>query len=397
MSNLELYLIAIGAILFISIYASKISTRFGIPLLLIFLILGMLMGSQGILGIEFDNPQLAQSIGVIALLFILYDGGLSTRYDNIRPILTEGILLATLGVFITALVMSICIYFLLDFSFLESLLLGAIVSSTDAAAVFAILRAKNLSLKNNVGDVLELESGSNDPMAIFLTLTTLSLIAATQWDHSSFLVLLGKFVLQFALGIGLGIGFGFLFPKICSFLKIKHANLYALLSVSWLLIIYGFTASIGGNGFLCIYIAGILINKSSFPFKQNVLDFHDSLAWMMQIVVFLTLGLLVFPLELVDVAFPALVLTLCLILLARPLSVFSVLYKSRFNRNEKIFISWVGLRGAVPIVLATYPYVEGLASSHQIFNIVFFMVFISVFAQGMTLPYVAKKLQITEE
>lgn len=395
--NLELYFIGIGIVLFISIYASRITSKFGVPLLLIFLILGMLMGSDGILGIEFDNPQIAQTIGIIALLFILYDGGLSTHYENIKPVIFEGAMLATLGVFITALIMAICAYLIFDFTFLESLLLGAIISSTDAAAVFAILRAKNLSLKNHVGDVLELESGSNDPMAIFLTLAVLNLITISNWNDFSYFILIGKFILQFVLGIALGILFGFLFPKICHLSKIKYANLYALLSVSWLLLIYGFTASIGGNGFLCIYIAGVLINKSAFPFKQNVLDFHDSLAWMMQIIVFLVLGLLVFPSKLVDIAIPASILTLFLIFAARPASVFLVLKKSRFSSKEKVFISWVGLRGAVPIVLATYPYLEGLSSSNKIFNIVFFMVFISVFAQGMTLPYFARKLKITKD
>lgn len=395
--NLELYFIGIGIVLFISIYASRITSKFGVPLLLIFLILGMLMGSDGILGIEFDNPQIAQTIGIIALLFILYDGGLSTHYENIKPVIFEGAMLATLGVFITALIMAICAYLIFDFTFLESLLLGAIISSTDAAAVFAILRAKNLSLKNHVGDVLELESGSNDPMAIFLTLTVLNLITISNWNDFSYFILIGKFILQFVLGIALGVLFGFLFPKICHLSKIKYANLYALLSVSWLLLIYGFTASIGGNGFLCIYIAGVLINKSAFPFKQNVLDFHDSLAWMMQIIVFLVLGLLVFPSKLVDIAIPASILTLFLIFAARPASVFLVLKKSRFSSKEKVFISWVGLRGAVPIVLATYPYLEGLSSSNKIFNIVFFMVFISVFAQGMTLPYFARKLKITKD
>ncbi|MCE3047620.1 potassium/proton antiporter [Helicobacter kayseriensis] len=395
--NLEFYLIGIGAILFISIFSSKLSTKFGIPLLLIFLILGMLMGSEGILGIEFDNPQTAQIIGTIALLFILYDGGLSTNYSHIKPILLEGSLLATFGVLITALAIAFCAHLFLDFTLLESFLLGAIVSSTDAAAVFSILRAKKLALKNNIGNVLELESGSNDPMAIFLTLTILNLIGIQNWEEFSFWMLAWEFILQFALGIGLGFLFGILFPKICHFAKISHANLYALLSVAWLLLMYGFTSSIGGNGFLCIYIAGILIHRSDFPFKQNVLDFHDTLAWMMQIIVFLVLGLLVFPSELFNEAIPALILTFLLIFFARPLGVFLSLIKSRYNFKEKCFISWVGLRGAVPIVLATYPYLEGLQKSHQIFNIVFFMVFISVFIQGMTLSPLANKLKIIEE
>ncbi|WP_233709533.1 potassium/proton antiporter [Helicobacter pametensis] len=395
--TLESYLVGIGTILFISIFSSKLSSKFGIPLLLIFLILGMLMGSEGILGIEFDNPQIAQMVGTIALLFILYDGGLSTNYEDVKPILREGSILATLGVLLTAFMMGIFAYFLLDFTFLESLLLGAIISSTDAAAVFSILRAKKLALKNNIDHVLELESGSNDPMAIFLTLTILNLITTDDWSEFSLFGLIGHFILQFSLGGILGIIAGFLFPKICALARIKYANLYALLSVSWLLLIYGITTHIGGNGFLCIYIAGILINKSHFPFKRNILDFHDSLAWVMQITVFLTLGLLVFPSELIQTALPALILTCLLIFVARPIGVFLSLYKSKFDFREKSFISWVGLRGAVPIVLATYPYLEGLENSHQIFNIVFFMVFISVFIQGSTLPYFANKLKIIND
>ena len=397
MGNLEFYLAGVGIVLAISIYASKLSVKFGVPLLLVFLGIGMLLGSDGLLGIEFDNPALAQSVGTIALLFILYDGGLSTVYKDIRPVLTDGILLATFGVLITAVAVACCVYVLFDATLLEALLLGSIVSSTDAAAVFAILRAKDLALKNNIGHLLELESGSNDPMAIFLTLTVLQLISLSTADDLSYAELVWQFFLQFLLGGVLGYLFGIAFPQVCKRLHVGQPGLYSLFSVAWLLFIFGVTSKAGGNGFLCIYLAGILTNREHFPYKQNIVSFHDAIAWMMQIIVFLTLGLLVFPSQLPSVAIPALILACFLMFVARPLSVFVTLAKSRYNRQEKMFISWVGLRGAVPIVLATYPYLEGLSSSSHIFNMVFFMVLVSVFVQGISLPFAASKLQIIDE
>lgn len=397
MTDLEFYIVMAGMILAISIYASKLSVKFGVPLLLIFLGIGMLMGSDGILGIEFNNPSLAQAIGTIALLFILYDGGLSTVYKDIKPVLSEGIVLATLGVIITALATAVCVYVLLDFTVLEALLLGSIVSSTDAAAVFAILRAKDLALKNNIGALLELESGSNDPMAIFLTLTILQIISLTNLESLPYADLLWQLFLQFLLGGTLGYFFGIAFPIVCKRLRIGQPGLYSLLSVAWLLLIYGITTKVGGNGFLCIYLAGILSNRENFPYKQNIIAFHDAIAWMMQIVVFLALGLLVFPSQLPAVALPAIIIACFLMFVARPLSVFATLVKSRYTTNEKLFISWVGLRGAVPIVLATYPFMAGLSSSSEMFNMVFFMVLVSVFLQGISLPYAAHKLGIIDE
>ncbi|MDE6978761.1 MAG: potassium/proton antiporter, partial [Helicobacter sp.] len=301
------------------------------------------------------------------------------------------------GVLITAIAVACCVYLLFDTTFLEALLLGSIVSSTDAAAVFAILRAKDLALKNNIGHLLELESGSNDPMAIFLTLTVLQLISLATADNLSYAELIWRFVLQFLLGGVLGYLFGIAFPQVCKRLRIGQPGLYSLFSVAWLLFIFGITSKAGGNGFLCIYLAGILTNREHFPYKQNIVSFHDAIAWMMQIIVFLTLGLLVFPSQLLSVAIPALILACFLMFVARPLSVFATLAKSRYNTQEKMFISWVGLRGAVPIVLATYPYLEGLSSSNHIFNMVFFMVLVSVFVQGISLPYAASKLQIIDE
>ncbi|RAX58342.1 K+/H+ antiporter [Helicobacter monodelphidis] len=395
-ANLHIYIIVVGIILAVSVYASRLSERFGVPLLIIFLALGMFMGSEGFLGISFDNPILAQTIGSIALLFILYDGGLATVFSEIKPVIKEGAILATVGVLVTALVVALFSFVILDFDFLESLLLGAIVSSTDAAAVFAILRTQNLALKNNISPLLELESGSNDPMAIFLTLTVLQIITLSAGETLPIASMLWKFAWQFIIGGALGILFGYLFPRVCQRFKVSQPGLYPLLSVAWLLVIYGCSTALGGNGFLTIYLAGIVTNRYIFPYKQNIMSFHDAIAWMMQIIVFLTLGLLVFPSQLPSVAIQALLLAFCLIFIARPIGVFLPLIRSKFSIKEKLFISWVGLRGAVPIVLATYPFVEKLPSASLIFDVVFFMVIVSVLLQGSTLPLFAKLFGIIE-
>lgn len=393
--NLNLYIVIIGVILFISVYASKISEKIGIPLLLMFLGIGMLLGSEGIGGIEFDNALLTQAIGTIALIFILYSGGLDTFWEEVKPVAINGILLATFGVLITALVMACFIYLILDFTFLESMLLGSIVSSTDAAAVFMILRSQKIRLKNNIRPLLELESGSNDPMAIFLTIIVLQILTMPQANVVSEWFF--YFVIQFAIGGVLGLVCGYLFPKICQFINISQAGLYPLISVAWLFMIFGLSSLLGGNGFLSIYIAGIMTNKFAFPNKAHIIAFHDVIAWMMQIVVFLVLGLLVFPSELPEVAIQALILSLVLIFIARPMSVFISLIKSKYSTKEKAYISWVGLRGAVPIILATYPYAYKLENSHMIFNVVFFMVLVSVLLQGVTIGFMAKRLGIIEE
>ncbi|MDA3042481.1 potassium/proton antiporter [Campylobacter sp. JMF_01 NE2] len=395
LSSLNLYIIGIGVILFISVYASKISEKIGLPLLLVFLGFGMLLGSEGIVGIEFDNPHLAQAVGTIALVFILYSGGLNTKFEHIKSVMVSGVLLATIGVLLTALIMAVFIHLVLGFAPLHALLLGSIISSTDAAAVFMILRSQKIKLKNGLNELLELESGSNDPMAIFLTIAILNLIVLAQDTTIEKMIM--HFFLQFAVGGVLGIAFGYLFPRICINLRLMQTGLYPLISIAWLLIMFGLSSHLGGNGYLSVYMAGVLANKYAFPNKENIIAFHEVIAWMMQIVVFLTLGLLVFPSDLPQIAHNAIILSLVLIFIARPASVFISLIKSKYSKFEKFYISWVGLRGAVPIILATYPYVYHLEESHIIFNIVFFMVLISVLIQGTTINFAAKKLNITEK
>ena len=394
-NNLNIYIIVVGLILFVSVYASKNSEKIGLPLLLIFLMLGMFLGSEGVVGINFDNTLLAQAVGSIALIFILYSGGLDTHWEQIKPVVTSGVMLATIGVVMTALVLAGFVYVMWDITFLEALLLGSIVSSTDAAAVFMILRSQKIKLQHNIKPLLELESGSNDPMAIFLTITLLQLIvmqgSTSAWEWFV------QFVAQFAIGGVLGVLCGFIFPKICAKINVSQPGLYPLISIAWLFMVFGLSALLGGNGYLSVYLAGIMTNKYAFPYKSHIIAFHDAIAWMMQIVLFLVLGLLVFPSQLPEVAWFAMLFVFVLMFVARPLGVFTALFKSGYNFKEKLFISWVGLRGAVPIILATYPFVYHLESSQLIFNVVFFMVFISVLVQGMTLKFVARYLGIAQE
>lgn len=392
MQSLDIYLIVIAFLILLSVLASKLSNTFGVPALFIFLGLGMLAGSDGLLGIQFDNVEIARNVGTVALIFILFGGGLDTAWRAIRPVLKEGIILATLGVVVTALIVAIGIYFIFDFNFLESLLIGAIISSTDAAAVFAILRAKGINLKKNLTPLLELESGSNDPMAIFLTIAILQMLIMPQTPSAFEWIL--EFFMQFLIGGALGYLFGIALPMILNRAHLAFYGLYPVLTIGWVLLLFSSTSMLDGNGFLAVYLAGIVANTKEFVHKKNLVGFHDGISWMMQIAVFLVLGLLVFPSELPSVALPALAIAFWLMLVARPIGVFLGLFRSFFSLKEKFFISWVGLRGSVPIVLATYPFIENFEHSHLIFNMVFFIVLASILIQGTSLPFVAKWLKV---
>lgn len=354
----------------------------------------MLAGSDGLLGVNFDDQMIAQNVGMLALIFILYAGGLDTDFAAIKPIFGRGLALATLGVFLTALAIAPVAKYLLDFTWAEAFLLGSIISSTDAAAVFAILRAKKISLRNSIAPLLELESGSNDPMAIFLTMTIIQMISLNSTPSASEWAI--TLVKQFGIGIAMGYLFGVALPAIFNRLRLKSWGLYPVFSIAWILLLYTLCFKIGGNGYLAVYIAGIFINKKEFSHKKNLVGFHDGIAWTMQIVVFLTLGLLVNPSQLPATALLALVLALWLMFFARPLGVFASLAFSKFKINEQIFISWVGLRGVVPVVLATYVYVDGVRDADMIFNIIFFMVLISILIQGMSLGFAADKFKVKE-
>ena len=392
---LETFLLFFSILLIACIVSSKVSDRFGIPSLVVFLAVGMLAGSDGLLGLSFDNRQIAQDVGTIALIFILYAGGLDTNLKSIRPVMINGIILATLGVVLTAGAIAVLVKYLLGLDWLEALLFGSIISSTDAAAVFAILGAKEISLRNNIRPLLELESGSNDPMAIFLTLTMIQIISVATVPSVPDVAL--TLVKQFLLGGLMGYMFGVALPGLFNRLRLEYWGLYPVFSMAWVLLLYVLAGKIDGNGFLAVYIAGMFINKKEFAHKKNLIGFHDGIAWTMQIVIFLTLGLLVNPSQLPAVALAGVAIAFWIMFVARPMGVFLSLLFSRYSVKEKMFISWVGLRGVVPIVLATYPFGANLPRSELIFNTIFFVVFISIIIQGMTLEKAAQKCGVKEE
>lgn len=385
------YILIGASILLVSVLASKISDRFGVPALLLFLILGMLAGSDGPGGIYFDDPAQAQFIGVIALVLILFSGGLDTEWNSVRPVIKKGLLLSTLGVFITALVVGLFSTVLLGFSLVEGLLLGSIVSSTDAAAVFSVLRSKSINLKGQLKPLLELESGSNDPMAIFLTVGLIQLITQPGLSPVN---LIGLFFLQMLIGAVLGYGMGKVMLFLLNHLRLGYEGLYPVLTLSLVFVTFGLTNVIGGSGFLAVYLAGIVLGQHDFIHKRSLLRFHDGLAWLMHIAMFLTLGLLVFPSRLVPVIGIGLLIAGCLMFIARPVSIFVGLLLSTLNWREKAFLSWVGLRGAVPIILATFPLLARIPQADLIFNVIFFVVLTSVLLQGTSIPLMARWLGV---
>lgn len=387
----ELILVSVASLLLLSVFASKVSDRFGIPALLLFLALGMLAGSDGPGGIYFDDAALSQFIGIVALNLILFAGGLETDWTDIRPVLKEGVILSSFGVLLTALIVGLIAQVMLGFTLLQGLLLGAIVSSTDAAAVFSILRSKSLGLKGKLRPLLELESGSNDPMAVFLTIGLIQLLTQPAFQFNDLIV---SFVLQIVVGIAMGFVFGRVIVVLANRLHLGFEGLYPVLTLSVMFLTYSLTSAAYGNGFLAVYLAGIVAGHQDFVHRRSLIRFHNGMAWLMQIAMFLTLGLLVFPSRLVPIIGTGLLVAAALIFLARPVSVFLSLAFSKFDLREKAFISWVGLRGAVPIILATFPLLSGLPEADSIFNIVFFIVLTSTLLQGTSLPYVAKWLKV---
>lgn len=382
-----------GSILLLtSILAGKTSKHFGVPTLILFLVIGILAGSEGIGGIHFDDPQLTQFIGVVALNFILFSGGLDTNWQSIKPVLWRGIALSTICVCLTATAVGLFVHFIWGFTLAEGLLLGSIVSATDAAAVFSILRSKAIGLKANLGPVLELESGSNDPMAYFLTVSLTAVVVNQDMDPAQLIPLFFK---EFLLGAGIGYLMGKASAWLINRIKLDTDGLYPVLVLGLVIFTYSFTHFVGGNGFLATYLSAIILGNSDFIHKKSITRFYEGQAWLMQIVLFLTLGLLVFPSQIFPVIGMGLLISTFLIFVARPLGVFSSLAFFKTNTRSKLFVSWVGLRGAVPIVFATYPLIAGIEKAGLIFNLAFFISITSVLLQGTTLAWVAKKLHLS--
>ncbi|HAN18926.1 MAG: K+/H+ antiporter [Bacteroidetes bacterium GWC2_33_15] len=386
-------ILLIGSILlFISLFAGKTSYKFGVPVLILFISIGMLAGSDGIGGIIFDNPKTTQFIGIVALNFILFSGGLDTDWNSIKPIVWQGITLSTLGVMLTAFSVGFFVWAITDFTLFEGLLLGSIVSSTDSAAVFSILRSKKLALKGNLRPTLELESGSNDPMAYILTIVFTGLVIN---QDSGLTTIIPMFLRQLLLGTLLGFVFGKIGAFVINKIKLDYEGLYIVLVIALMFFSFSATDFIGGNGFLAVYLCAIYLGNQELIHKKKILKSFDSFAWLMQIILFLTLGLLVFPGQIIPVMGIGLIISLFLIVIARPLSVFISLIPFKVKIRGKLFISWVGLRGAVPIVFATYPLLAGAGKANMIFNLVFFISITSVLIQGTTLPTIAKWLHLT--
>jgi cell volume regulation protein A len=382
-----------GSILLIaSILASKTSFKLGIPTLILFLVVGMLAGSEGIGKIYFDDPHLAEILGVFALNFILFSGGMDTKWESVKPIVWRGISLSTIGVVCTASVVGIFVHLVTDFSLLEGLLLGSIVSATDAAAVFSILRIKNVALKGSLRHVLELESGSNDPMAYILTISLTYLVSH---GDASIHLLLFQFAKQMLIGAFAGYILGKMMVWVINKIQLDTEGLYPVLIMAMIFLTFSSTHLLGGNGFLAVYLSAMVLGSNNFLHKKSIIRFYDGQAWLMQIVMFLTLGLLVFPSRIWPVMGIGLLISAVLIFLARPIAVFISLSFFKMKTRDKLFISWVGLRGAVPIVFATYPLIAGITKADMIFNLVFFISVSSVLLQGTLLHLVADWLKVT--
>ena len=393
-------ILLIGAILiFSSILISKTGYRFGIPTLLLFLLVGMGFGSDG-LGLQFSSAADAQFIGMMALSIILFTGGMDTKLQEIRPVLAQGILLSTVGVLMTTLLTGAFIYFLSSFTptdislpLLSCLLLAATMSSTDSASVFNLLRSQKMNLKENLRPMLELESGSNDPMAYMLTIALIQVVASGGDLHIGLVV--KDLLVQFFFGAVIGFTLGKFAVWLVNKIGLSNASLYPILLLSLVFITFTTTDLLKGTGYLAVYVAGVVVGNAKLVYRKEINTFMNGLTWLVQIVMFLSLGLLVNPHEMVDVALVALLIGVFMIVVARPVSVFACLLPFRKMSNRaRWFVSWVGLRGAVPIIFATYPVVAQVPGSNQIFNIVFFITLLSLIFQGMTIASGARFLHL---
>jgi len=385
--------ITISILMLFCIFASRFLSRFGVPILLFFIGIGMFLGADGVVGIYFDNPLMVKEIGNLALAFILFYGGMDFHWKEGKEILWQGIALSTLGVVLTAAAVGAVACMVTDMPLIEGLLLGAIVSSTDAAAVFSTLRSQKINLKGRLAALLEFESGSNDPMAYLLTIVLIGMI--TDPLHFTTAGVAAMLAEEIVFAMIVGVLAGYAAVQVLNRIRLNIEGFYPIFGVALVIFIYSFTMFIHGNYFLAVYVAGLVIGNSSFILKMRFIRFFDGQSWLMQIVLFVTLGLQVFPRELGEVAIPALIISLVLMFIIRPAIVMPMLLLFKVPIKEQVFVSFVGFRGAASIVFATYPLIAGIGSSNQIFNIVFFIALSSIIIQGTLLRPLALKLDLT--
>ncbi|UAC47835.1 potassium/proton antiporter [Bacillus aquiflavi] len=386
------FILFAALLLIAGVITTKFSKRLGVPALVLFIIVGMIAGSDGLGFIYFDNAHFAQLIGIFALVIILFEGGMQTKSSAVKKVAVPAFSLATLGVLLTTAVVALAAKIILGVDWLEAFLFGSIVGSTDASAVFTVLKDKNI--QERLETTLEVESGANDPMAVFLTISFIQLIVA---DQPNFLFMIGSFIWQMIIGLIIGITFGKMASATINRINLDSSGLYPVFALAFALLTYSVTALIGASGLLAVYVAAMVIGNKELTYRQSIIKFNEGFAWMMQILMFVILGLLVFPSQLFtfNIILKGMLISFILIVVARPVAVFLTTIGMKFHLKEKIFLSWAGLKGAVPIVLAIFPMLSGIENSQLFFNVVFFVVLTSALIQGSTFSLFAEKLRLT--
>ena len=384
-------MIICALVLLMCITSTKILYRFGVPILLIFMVLGMLFGSDGVVGIYFNDYQLASEVSTIALIFIMFYGGFGTNWSMAKPVVIQSVLMSTLGVVFTAILTGLFCFFVFKTTLLEGLLIGSIVGSTDAASVFAILRSQRLNLRGSIASMLELESGSNDPCAYMLTVIILGLMAGGGYGN-----IIPMILKQVIVAVLVSVILAKLSIYLLRHAKFEIEGFYPIFVTAIAVLAYSLSEYFSGNGYLSVYITGIIIGNSRIPHKKSMFQFFDSISWIMQITLFFLLGLLAFPSKIPSVMVKGISISIFMILIARPVAIFSILYWFKTPIKEKIFISWVGIRGAASIVFAIFAETYGVAINNDIFHIIFFIALFSVAVQGTFIPILAKKLELID-
>ncbi|ARI78202.1 potassium/proton antiporter [Halobacillus mangrovi] len=388
------FIMLVALLLIISIVVTKFSSRLGVPSLVLFIAVGMIVGSDGLGFLYFDNPEIAQLVGVFALIVILFEGGMLTKWNDIRSVIGPSVTLATAGVVLTTGIVAIAAKYILHITWLEALLLGSIIGSTDAAAVFAVLKGKNI--RGKLEATLEAESGTNDPMAVFLTIAFIQLLTIPDVNIWG---MVGSFFWQMGAGLVVGAMVGYLASYSLNRINLDSSGLYPLFALGFAFLAYSASSLIQASGLLAVYVAAVFIGNAELAYRYSILRFHEGFGWMAQILMFIILGLFVFPSEVftLPVMIDGLIVAIVLILIARPVATFISLAGFKFDTKEKLFLSWAGLRGAVPIVLAIFPMLAEIENSQVIFNVVFFTVLISTLVQGSTITWLAERLKLVSE